>query len=231
VQQEAEVASPPRPGGATVKREVPFFWIVDSSGSMTGQRIQSLNAAIQGGAIPSLRELQKSSNEHRIVIRVVSFGSDVKWLIPDGVEPDNFRWPDLQAGGETAMGSALSEVAGKLAALEQNKQAKYLAPVLVLVSDGFPTDDFETGRQQLMNTQYGSIAFRFAIGIGPDADNRTLSEFIDDPRVEVMRANRAADLDRMIRLVSSTWVSQSMAGNRGGFSAPAPAAASDDALW
>ncbi|MDW8300804.1 MAG: tellurium resistance protein, partial [Anaerolineae bacterium] len=36
---------PSRPGGALANRPLHFFWVVDCSGSMAGDKIQSLNTA------------------------------------------------------------------------------------------------------------------------------------------------------------------------------------------
>ena len=50
------MATAKRPGGGLeTKRDLHFFWLVDSSGSMTGQKINSLNYAI-AEAIPRMRD-------------------------------------------------------------------------------------------------------------------------------------------------------------------------------
>jgi hypothetical protein len=53
-----------------------------------------------------------------------------------------------------------------------------LSPVLVLVSDGQPTDNFDEGLRRLLDTTWGSRAIRLAIAIGRDADQGVLQTFI-----------------------------------------------------
>ena len=52
---------------------------------------------------------------------------------------EQLEWQDLQAGGITAMGEALELVGAALQSPPMEERA--LPPVLVLISDGQPTDD------------------------------------------------------------------------------------------
>ena len=49
-----------------------------------------------------------------------------------------------------------------------------LPPVLVLISDGQPTDDFGKGLEDLLGQPWGKKAVRVAIAIGDDADLEVL---------------------------------------------------------
>jgi uncharacterized protein YegL len=53
-----------------------------------------------------------------------------------------------------------------------------LPPVLVLVSDGQPTDDYQAGLRALMATTWGPRSLRLAVAIGRDADRDVLQQFI-----------------------------------------------------
>jgi hypothetical protein len=89
---------------------------------------------------------------------------------------DQLQWQDLQAGGVTAMGEALELVAGQLASPPMEERA--LPPVLVLISDGQPTDDFEAGLARLLRQPWAQKAVRLAIAVGHDADQEVLQQFI-----------------------------------------------------
>ncbi|WP_232471276.1 vWA domain-containing protein [Pseudomonas aeruginosa] len=55
-------------------------------------------------------------------------------------------------------------------------------PVIVLVSDGHPTDDWQGSFARLANGERSSKATRFAMAIGADADESMLGDFANDRR-------------------------------------------------
>ena len=69
------------------------------------------------------------------------------------------------------MGEALSAVAAELDKLQLDKQRnerRYYPPVIILVTDGEPTDKnsgFERGLQRLLSHELGQIATRIAVAI------------------------------------------------------------------
>jgi uncharacterized protein YegL len=71
--------------------------------------------------------------------------------------------------------------------------------VIVLVTDGQPTDDFNDGLKALMASPYGSKSLRVAIAIGSDADLGVLQRFIGHPEFKPLRANNAQDLVNRIK--------------------------------
>jgi len=105
-----------------------------------------------------------------------------------------------------------------------------LPPVLVLISDGQPTDDFSGGLQALMNEPWGRKAVRVAIAIGEDADHEVLKQFIANPELEPLQANNPESLIKYIRWVStavlksaSSPASQSSHSTAAGLHVPIPA--------
>ncbi|MFM2080056.1 MAG: hypothetical protein RLZZ219_738, partial [Cyanobacteriota bacterium] len=78
--------------------------------------------------------------------------------------------------GITAMGEALDLVATQLCSPPMEERA--LPPVLVLISDGQPTDDFDTGLARLMRQPWAQKSVRLAIALGHDADLEVLQQFI-----------------------------------------------------
>ena len=78
-----------------------------------------------------------------------------------------------------------------------------LPPVLVLLSDGQPTDDFDKGLSALMKEPWGKKAVRIAIAIGGDADLDVLQEFIGHAELKPLQANNPQDLIRYIKWAST----------------------------
>ena len=111
--------------------------------------------------------------------------------------PADARWGDIAAGGETNMGAAFHQIANALSA--EQMPGRQLPPVLVLASDGYPTDDFESGLEALFASTQAQNAIRLAIAIGGEADLEVLERFIRHPGIKPLRANNASDLVRHIK--------------------------------
>jgi uncharacterized protein YegL len=85
--------------------------------------------------------------------------------------------------------------------------------VLVLISDGQPTDDFERGLTTLMRQPWAQKAVRLAIAMGHDADLEVLQQFIGpepagsgrSPR-RPLQASNATSLAQYIQWASTAVV-------------------------
>ncbi|HXC70282.1 MAG TPA: VWA domain-containing protein [Pyrinomonadaceae bacterium] len=217
-----------RPGGELATRPLHFIWIADCSGSMAVDgKIQSLNTAIKE-AIPHMQDVADENPNAQVLVRAVRFSDGAQWHVSQATDIADFKWDDLDAGGVTAMGKALSIVADQLKIPPMDERA--LPPVLVLISDGQPTDDFTGGLQALMNEPWGRKAVRIAIAIGEDADQEVLKKFIANPELRPLQANNPESLIKYIRWVStavlksaSSPASQSAAASTAGLNVPIPA--------
>ena len=143
---------PKLPGGPLATRPLHFFFIADCSSSMAGDKIQSLNQAIRE-SIPHMREVARGNPNAEVLVRSVAFANGAQWHHSQATSVEQFEWNDLSAGGMTSMGRALSLVADVLRTPPMPERA--LPPVLVLVTDGAPTDDFDSGLRTLM-AEHGS---------------------------------------------------------------------------
>lgn len=190
-----------RPGGEIASRPLHFIWIADCSGSMgVSGKIQALNNAIRE-SIPHMRETAKENPNAQVLVRAVKFSNGAHWHIAQPTPVEQFEWIDLAAEGETDMGKALKLVAEQLKIPPMAERA--LPPVLVLVSDGQPTDDFGAGLKALLDLPWGKKAVRIAIAIGEDADLDVLQRFINNPEIQPLRANNPEALVRYIKWVST----------------------------
>ena len=187
------------PGGELSSRILDFFWIADCSGSMQGEKIQTLNYAIRQ-TIPDMRKEADANPNASIMVRAIKFSDGASWHISAATPIHDFNWNDLSAGGVTAMGMALELVAGELR--QFSLDTKRLPPVLVLLTDGQPTDDFKKGLDELMSTPWGKKAVRIAIAIGKDADIGVLEEFTGN-RELVLEAKNPQLLIQFIKWAST----------------------------
>ena len=81
-----------------------------------------------------------------------------------------------------------------------------LPPVLVLISDGAPTDDFSSGLKELMSKPWGRKAVRLAIAIGRGANKDVLQKFIGHPEIAPLEANNSQDLVKYIKWASTVGI-------------------------
>ena len=207
-----------RPGGELASRPLHFIWIADSSGSMEQDgKIQSLNTAIRE-AIPHMKKVAEDNPNAQVLVRAVKFSNGAQWHISQPTPVADFGWTDLTAEGETDMGKALELVAEQLKMPPMSDRA--LPPVLVLVSDGQPTDDFDAGLKALMEQPWGKKAVRIAISIGRDVDNEVLQKFIGNSELKPLAANSPEALVRHIKW-ASTAVLKSASSPAAGAEVPA----------
>lgn len=164
------------PNVRLASRPLHFIYLCDCSGSMEAQgKIQALNQAIRQ-SLPGMAAVARDNPEARVLVRVVRFADRAAWHIATPTPVEELQWEDLRAGGVTALGEALELVAAVLRSPPMEQRA--LPPVLVLISDGQPTDDFEVGLAALMAEPWARRAVRLAIAMGHDADGEVLQRFI-----------------------------------------------------
>ena len=168
-------------------------------------KMESLNQAIRQ-ALPAMAEVAQGNPEANVLVRVVSFASQAHWHIAEPTPAAEVaeRWQDLaaQPQGLTSLGAALRLVAEALRSPPMEPRA--LPPVLVLISDGAPTDDYSGGLQGLLQEPWARKAVRLAIAIGHDADHDELQRFIGaDQAQRPLQANDARTLARYMRWAST----------------------------
>lgn len=220
-------------------RPLEFIWIVDISGSMSGDKIQALNHAVRD-SIPEMVKVAGENVNAEIYVRVLKFADTASWHVAQRTLLKDFKWTDLDTEGLTSMGEAMRLLAG---ALDVSKMpSRGLPPVLVLLSDGEPTDDFNGGLKQLFSQPWAKKAVKIAIAIGDDAAFDVLQKFIDNVEIKPLLAKNAAQLTAYIKWASTqvlkassqaSSTSQSRAGS-GNIVVPPPPVISvdkDDDVW
>ena len=102
----------------------------------------------------------------------------------------------------TDLGAACTELDKKLSRNEfLESQTGAYAPVILLFSDGGPTDNWEKGLEQLKKNNWFKHAIKIAIAIGEDADKNVLATFTGTPE-SVIAVNDKHTLKALIRKVS-----------------------------
>ncbi len=189
-----------RPGGELATRPIHFFWVVDCSGSMYGEKIGIVNNTIQE-CIPEMRNSADNNPNAQLLIRALQFSSGASWITTSPVLVENYSWEDMEANGLTELGKAFDLLAAQLSIPPM--PARALPPVIVLLSDGQPTDDYKKSLDKLKGMPWFRKAVKIAISIGQDADDDVLIEFTGNKEL-VLQANNATALAKMIKWASTT---------------------------
>jgi uncharacterized protein YegL len=179
-----------------------LFFVIDSSGSMVGSKIDALNTAMQE-VIPAIRGLANESPGMGIEIAALAFDDGYRWLTPSGPIPaEEFSWAAIEADGMTELGAACRALDEELyaAALMRNNTTSF-TPAIFLFSDGFPSDDWESGLYKLKQNSSFNAAVKAAVAIGDNADKGVLKEFTGSMD-SVLEVHNAAMLIEMIKFVS-----------------------------
>jgi uncharacterized protein YegL len=142
----------------------PVILLLDTSGSMSGQPIQELNRGLAAFKQDVLKDSQASLS---VEVAMITFGPIVK-LIQDFVTVDQFTPPTLEVDGITPMGAAIEYA---LDFLESRKQTYkdngilYYRPWVFLITDGAPTDSWNSAAQRLRQAEAQSRLSFFAVGV------------------------------------------------------------------
>lgn len=120
------------------RKAMTIFYVLDTSGSMGGTPIATLNSAMEE-TIAALKQQAESNGDAELKIAVLEFNSGCKWLNPSGPEDmEDFMWEELSAGGLTDIGAALTELDSKLSrkAFLNSITGSYL-PIIIFMTDGY----------------------------------------------------------------------------------------------
>ena len=184
------------------RRTMVLFFIIDSSGSMDGSKIGAVNTAIEE-VIPAIRDVSDENADAQIKIAALEFSSGARWLTPQGPVPsDQFRWSFIDAAGVTDFGAACKALNDKLSTKAFMQEATgSFAPALFLLSDGEPTDDWQSALYALKQNNWFKAAVKVAVAIGDDANKDVLKEFTGSMEA-VLEVHNSAMLKKMIKFVS-----------------------------
>lgn len=185
------------------RRTMILFFLIDTSGSMMGNKIGAVNDAVVN-VLPMLDDISKSNPDAEIKVAVLEFSNGTNWLYDEPKLVSDFVWQDVQASGLTSLGAACTELNSKLSRSGFMQAASgSFAPAIILLSDGGPTDDFQSGLAKLKGNNWFKAAIKIAIAIGDDADKDVLKDFTGSIEA-VFTVHNIEALKQVIRVVAVT---------------------------
>lgn len=188
-------------------RPLPVIVLADVSGSMAENgKIDALNVALREMVASFAKEGRLRAE---IQLGLITFGGkEAKEHLPLVAAHAITSIDQFTANGGTPMGSAF-DVARLLLEDKERIPSRAYRPVLVLVSDGAPTDDWEDALTRLQSSERGQKVMRFAMAIGADADKEMLAKFANDREAPVFEAHESRDILRFFRAVTMSVVARS----------------------
>jgi uncharacterized protein YegL len=142
---------------------------------MSGEPIEAVKNGVQV-LVSTLR--QDPYALETAYLSVITFDSSARQVVPL-TELGSFQQPALQATGTTALGEALTLLGSRIAtevARSTADQKGDWKPLVFLMTDGAPTDDWQKGLSALQQVKTGLIV---ACAAGPHADTGILKQLTD----------------------------------------------------
>lgn len=84
-----------------------------------------------------------------------------------------------------------------------NSPSLSFAPVIFLMTDGYPSDDYQAGLKALQSNSWYKFGLKAALGIGQEANDDMLAEFTGT-KDTVVHAYSGGQLAQMIKVVAVT---------------------------
>lgn len=156
-------------------RRLPVYLLLDCSSSMTGQPIEQVRQGLRA----LLDDLSSEPMAiETVYLSVITFHNTAQQLIPL-TELMQFKEPQIQASGTTALGSGLrllKDCLDKEVYQNTEEQKCDWKPLVFLMTDGMPTDSWQQAADEIKKSK---IANLIAFAAGANADVANLKRITD----------------------------------------------------
>lgn len=156
-------------------RRLPVYLVIDTSGSMSGEKIEAVRTGIKSLLMDLRGDPQAIETAW---LSVIAFSSDARQVTPLS-ELMLFKEPVLEAQGQTALGEALAllqkSIEKEVAKSSETRKGDW-KPLIFLLTDGMPTDSWERSADALKKSRPGNM---IACAIGSDADENVLKRITE----------------------------------------------------
>jgi uncharacterized protein YegL len=163
------------PVGEKFMRRLPVYLVLDVSGSMHGEPIEAVRNGMQMLVSTLRTDPYALETAH---ISVILFDEKARQAVPL-TELMSFRPPDVEAGSTTSLGDALRLVKEcierEVRKTTPDSKGDW-KPLVFLMTDGQPTDDWEKGLAEFRKVNLGMV---IACAAGPHADTSVLKRITE----------------------------------------------------
>lgn len=188
---------------AIARKILPIIYVLDISGSMSGEKIGQVNEAMRE-VETSLKEISDKNPDAEIRVGVISFSDDVNWITNGLEKMEHWIWQNVEPSGCTELGKALNELNNKLSRKELlSDNIGYNMPVIIFMTDGVPTDDYAPALTSIKKNKWFKYGIKIGIAIGEDADKNVVSKITGNVET-VITIDDISILQKLIVKVSVT---------------------------
>lgn len=162
----------------------PVVLVLDTSGSMQGAPIRALNEGIKTFQRDVTRDTQATLS---VEIAIVTFGHGGVKAVQEFVGIDQFTPPNLEAGDLTPMGGAIElalDLVQDRKVIYKSHGIQYYRPWVFLITDGSPTDQWQTTAQRVKQAEAENRVLFFSVGV-EGADMGKLAQISNNPPVSL----------------------------------------------
>jgi len=125
------------------KKILPIVFMIDTSGSMSGDRIASIKSALES-ILFELSNVNSNNFDFEIRCGILTFSTGAKWITPNRLEtPEEIDIDRIIPGGVTYFGDAFATLDEKFnnnVFLTQG--VGYICPMIVFFTDGYSIGDW-----------------------------------------------------------------------------------------
>lgn len=180
-----------------------IFYVLDTSGSMEGEAIATLNCAI-AETLEELKIVAEKNADAKLKIAVLEFNSGCRWITPKPEYIEDFVFEDLKAGGTTDVGDALKELNKRMSRKEflESAVGQY-CPVVIFMTDGISSDDFEKPLENIKNNKWYRSAIKIGLALGSNPDVNMITKVVGNPEA-VLQTDDFNVFPKLLRTVSVT---------------------------
>lgn len=179
-------------------RRLPVYLLLDTSGSMSGDPIEAVKNGVQV-LIGSLR--QDPHALETAYLSVITFDTEARQVVPL-TDLVSFQEPTLSAQGVTSLGDGLkllSKCIDNEVAKSTPEQKGDWKPLVFIMTDGAPTDDWQSGLNEFRKRKTGIVV---ACAAGAGADTSVLRQITES--VVALDTADSGTIKAFFKWVSST---------------------------
>jgi uncharacterized protein YegL len=185
-------------------RRLPIYLLLDCSGSMLGAPIEAVRRGVELFAQEVRADTFASQTVH---VGVITFDSDARMITSGLVPIEQFPPPQLSVSGSTALGRALQVLQQSLdtdvkPSVKGEEKGDW-KPLVFILTDGEPTDEWQTPRQEILNRQQRKVINVITVGCGPFINEQNLKAIAIGPTFRM-------DNSEASFIAFFQWVSQSV---------------------